>query len=132
MTNTAFTMPFQAFNTDAFTKLFAVPESMSTFARDSVAASTKSTQASVKGFQDVSSTMMRQLKDHVTLSVETGKKFADVDSVESAFEVQSAYLKSAVEANMKGFTELTGLISDTMTEAFAPIAKQATKAAKKS
>lgn len=130
MANTAFTSPFQSFNADTFTKFFTVPDSMSSFARESMAATTKSTQASVKGFQDVSTTVLRQFKDQVTLSVETGKKLADVDSVESAFEVQSAYVKSAVEANMKGFTELAGLVSDTMAEALAPIAQQTAKATK--
>jgi len=130
MTTSAFSMPFQGFNADAFSKMFAMPDSMGSLARDSMTASTQSARASAKGLQDAGSVVMRQLKDHAALSVETGKKLADVGSVEDAMAIHAGYVKSSVEANMKGFTELSTLYADTMREAFAPLAKQAKKASK--
>ena len=132
MTNAAFSMPFQAFNSDSFSKFFTMPDGMSTVARETAAASTQSTRASMKGMQDVGAALMRQIKDQSALSVETGKKLAEAGSVEAAMAVHGAYIKSAIEANMKGFTELSTLYTDTIREAFAPLAKQAKKAAKAS
>ena len=44
--------------------------------------------------------------------------------------IQTGYVKSAFENNLKGFGELSELYAETMREAFAPLAKQAKKAAK--
>ena len=130
MTNAAFSLPFPAFNTEAFNKFFAVPESVGDFARDTMAAGTQSTKASVKGMQDAGSTVLRQMKDQVALTVETGKKLAEAGSIEDAMDLQTGYVKTAFEASLKGFTELSDLYADTVREAFAPLAKQAKKAAK--
>lgn len=130
-TTSPFTMPFSAFDTDAFKSMFPMPDSMGTLARDAMEASTASTRASVKGIQDAGSAVMTQVKKQMTLSVETGKQLSEVTSLEDAMEIQTAYVKKAVEANIKGFTELTELYADTMRETFAPLAKQAKKATKK-
>ena len=129
MTN-AFSMPFQGFNADAFSKMFAMPDSMGSTARETMAASTQSVRASAKGLQDAGSVVMRQLKDHAEMSTEMGKKLADAGSVQDAMQIHAGYVKSSVEANMKGFTELSTLYADTLREAFAPLAKQAKKASK--
>ncbi|MEM9938142.1 MAG: phasin family protein [Pseudomonadota bacterium] len=126
-----FSMPFPAFNGDAFKDMFPLPDSMGTLARDAMEASTASTKASVKGMQDVGSAMMAQMKKQMTLSVETGKQLSEVTTLEDAMDIQTSYMKKAVEANIKGFSELTELYADTMRESFAPLARQAKKAAKK-
>ena len=130
MNTAAFTLPFSAFNADSFSKFFAMPESVGDLARETMAAGTQSTKASVKGMQDVGSTVLRQMKDQMNLSVETGKKLAEAGSIEDAMELQTGYVKSAFEASLKGFTELSDLYADTVREAFAPLAKQVKKATK--
>ncbi|MDJ0922673.1 MAG: phasin family protein [Henriciella sp.] len=126
-----FNMPFSPFNTDTFKSMFPMPDSMGSLARDAMEASTESTRASVKGMQDAGSAMMSQLKKQMTLSVETGKQLSEATTLEDAMEIQTAYVKKAVEANIKGFTELSELYADTLRETFAPLAKQAKKATKK-
>lgn len=123
-------MPFSAFTPETFSKFMPLPESMGTLAQDAVAASTESTRASFKGMQEASSTLMRQAKDQMALSVETGKKLSEVSTFEDAMALQTNFMKSAFESNMKNFTELSELYTETMREAFAPLAKQAKKAAK--
>lgn len=125
-----FAFPFPSFNTDAFAGFFPTSDSMGTLARGAMEASTASTRASVKGMQDAGQTMMAHLKTQMNLSVETGKKLAEAGSLEDAMSIQTRYVKSAVENNIKGFSELSELYSDTLREAFAPLAKQAKKAAK--
>ena len=125
-----FTFPFAAFNTAPFTGFFPESDSMGSLARGAMEASTASTRASVKGMQDASQTMMAHLKEQMNLSVETGKKLAEAGSLEDAMGIQTRYMKSAFENNLKGFSELSELYADTMREAFAPLAKQAKKAAK--
>lgn len=131
MTTNAFASPFQQFDVENLSKYFTVPSSVTEFARESMSVSTESTRASVKGMQDAGSTVMRQMKDQMTLSVEAGKKLAEAATIEDAVSIQSAYIKSAIEANMKGFTELSTLYADTFREAYAPIAKKAKKVTKK-
>lgn len=125
-----FTFPFSAFNTDAFSSFFPENDSMGSLARGAMEASTASTRASVKGMQDVGQTMMAHFKEQMNLSVETGKKLADVGSIEDAMGIQTRFMKSTFENNLKGFGELSELYAETMREAFAPLAKQAKKAAK--
>lgn len=125
-----FSLPFGTFNTDAFAPFFPDSDSMGSLARSAMEASTASTRASWKGMQDASQTMMAHLKEQMTLSVETGKKLAEAESVEDAMSIQTRYVKSAFENNLKGFSELSELYADTMREAFAPLARQAKKAAK--
>lgn len=129
-TSTPFTFPFAAFNRDAFSSFFPESDSMGSLARGAMEASTASTRASVKGMQDASQTVMAHVKEQMNLSVETGKKLAEAGSLEDAMTIQTRYLKSAFENNLKGFSELSELYADTMREAFAPLAKQAKKAAK--
>ncbi len=123
-------MTFTAFSPENFTKFMPLPESMNTLAQNAVSASTESTRASFKGMQEAGTTIARQAKDQVALTVETGKKISEVASFEDAMALQASYVKSAFEANIKNFSELSELYTDTMLEAFAPIAKQAKKAAK--
>lgn len=125
-----FAFPFPSFNAEAFTGFFPSSDSMGTLTRGAMEASTASTRASVKGMQDAGQTMMAHLKTQMNLSVETGKKLAEAESLEDAMSIQTRYVKSAVENNIKGFSELSELYSDTLREAFAPLAKQAKKAAK--
>lgn len=129
-TGTPFTFPFKAFRPEAFTNAFAANDSMGAIARGAMEASTASTRASMKGMQDVGQTMMSHMKQQVTLSVETTKKFAEVGSFEDAMRVQTGFLKSAFENNLKGFNEISELYADTLRETFAPLAKQAKKATK--
>lgn len=121
----SFKMPFSSFSPELFAKYMPQAESMETFARDAFSASTESTRASVKGMQEVSSVMMRQMKDAMTLSVDTGRQLSEASSLEDAMNIQASYFKSALEANMKGLSELSELYTDTVQEAFAPLAKSA-------
>ena len=125
-----FSFPFGAFNADAFSGFFPESDSMSALARGAMEASTASTRASVKGMQDAGQTMMAHFKEQMSLSVETGKKLAEAGSIEDAMTIQTRFVKSAFENNLKGFSELSELYADTMREAFSPIARQAKKAAK--
>lgn len=129
-TTSPFKMPFSAFNTDALKSMFPMPDSMGSLARDAMEASTASTRASVKGMQDAGAAMMTQMKKQVTLSVETGKQLSEVATIEDAMKIQTAYMKQAVETNIKGFSELSELYAETMRETLAPLAKQVKKAAK--
>lgn len=124
------TSTFPMFNTDMFTNFFPMPEQMNGFAKHAMEASTESTRASVKGMQEVGSTMMSHMKEQMNLTVETQKKLAEVSSLQDAMSIQANYMKAAVEANIKGFSELSELYADTMRECFAPIAKSAKKASK--
>lgn len=128
----ATTMPFNmpTFDPQMFAGFFPMPDTMSSFAKGAMQASTESTRVSVKGMQDVTSTMMVQMKEQMTLGVETTKKISEAESVQDAMALQAGYMKAAFEANMKNFTALTELYSETMRGAFAPLAKQAKKAAK--
>lgn len=125
-----FAFPFASFNTDTFSGFFPESDSMSSLARGAMEASTASTRASVKGMQDAGQAMMTHLKSQMNLSVETGKKLSEAGNLEDAFGIQTRFMKSAFENNLKGFNEMTELYTETMREAFAPIAKQAKKAAK--
>ena len=125
-----FTFPFATFNTAPFASFFPESDSMGSLARGAMEASTASTRASVKGMQDASQTMMAHLKEQMNLSVETGKKLAEAGSLEDAMGIQTRFMKSSFENNLKGFSELSELYAETMREAFAPLAKQAKKAAK--
>jgi len=111
-------MPFTTFSPDTFTKFMPLPDTVTSLAQDAVSASTESTRASFKA------------KDQVALSVETGKKMSEVASFEDVLTLQTNFVKSAVEANIKTFSELSEVYTDTLREAFAPLAKQAKKAAK--
>jgi len=124
------TSTFPMFNTDMFANFFPMPDQMNGFAKHAMEASTESTRASVKGMQEVSSTMMSHMKEQMNLSVETQKKLAEVSSLEDAMSIQANYMKAAVEANIKGFSEISELYADTMREFFAPIVKSAKKASK--
>ncbi|MHA7900442.1 MAG: phasin family protein [Henriciella sp.] len=128
--STPFAFPFSSFNADAFSSFFPESDSMGTLARGAMEASTASTRASMKGMQDAGQTMMAHFKEQMNLSVETGKKLSEAESLEDAMSIQARYMKSAFKNNLKGFSELSELYADTMREAFAPLAKQAKKAAK--
>lgn len=125
-----FTFQFSAFDADKFTNLFTDNDSMGALTRGAMEASTASTRASVKGMQDVSQTIMAHMKQQMTLSVETGKQLAEADSLEAAMRIQTGFMKSAFENNLKGFNEMSGLYAETLRETFAPLAKQAKKGAK--
>lgn len=129
-TTSPFTFPFSAFNTDAFSGFFPESDSVGALTRGAMEASTASTRASMKGMQDASQTLMAHFKEQMNLSVETSKKLAEAGSIEDAMGIQTRFMKSAFENNLKGFSELSELYADTMREAFAPLAKQAKKAAK--
>ena len=125
-----FTFPFNALKADTFTNAFADNDAMGSFARGAMEASTASTRASVKGMQDVGQTIMAHMKQQITLSVETSKKLAEAGSIENAMRIQTGFMKSAFENNLKGFSEMSELYAEAMRETFAPLAKQAKKAAK--
>lgn len=126
-----FAFPFRGFDTDAFAGLFPNQDSMGTLARGAMEASTASTRASVKGMQEAGQAVMDHLKQQMALSVETGKKLSEAGTLSEAMTVQTGFVKSAFENNLKGFNELSEVYADTMRETFAPLAKQAKKVAKK-
>lgn len=128
--STPFTFPFNAFDTEAFSNFFPATDTVGSLTRSAMEASTASTRASVKGMQDAGQTLMAHMKEQMNLSVETGKKLAEVTSLEDAMTIQTGYVKAAFEHNLKGFAELSELYTETLREAFAPLAKQAKKAAK--
>ena len=130
-TSTPFTFPFSAFNTDALKNAFTDNDSMGALARGAMEASTASTRASMKGIQDVGQTMMTNMKQQMSLSVETTKKLAEAGSFEDAIRIQTGFMKSAFENNLKGFNEMSELYAETMRETFSPLAKQAKKSAKR-
>ncbi|MEM1391109.1 MAG: phasin family protein [Pseudomonadota bacterium] len=125
-----FQMPFTPFDTEAMSKFFPMNDTMNGFARSAVSATTESTRASMQGMQDVSNTLLAQMKEQMTLGVETSKKLAETTTLEDAMTLQASYMKSSFEAGLKSFSELSELYADTMREAFAPLAKQAKKTAK--
>ncbi len=125
-----FAFPFTTFNSEALANFLPDTDSIGSVARGAMEATTESTRASVKGFQDAGQTMMGHLKDQMALSVETGKKLSEADTVSDAMTIQAGFVKSAFENNIKSFGELSEVYADTMRAAFAPLAKQARKAAK--
>jgi len=136
MTNRPFPTPFETLTPDMFSKFFAMPgamnsDSIGALARETMAASTQSTRASVKGLQDTGSALLRQINERTALSVKTGKKLADITSPEDAVAVHADYIRASIEANMKGLSELSTLYADTVREAFMPLAKSTKKPAKK-
>ena len=129
-TTSPFSNAFASFTPEAMAGFFPQSDSMGTLTRSAVEASTASARASIKGMQEAGQSMMSQMKEQMTLSVETGKKLSEVSSLDEAMKIQAGFMKSTFEANMKGFTALTELYTETIREAFAPLAKQAKKAAK--
>ncbi|MEM1087712.1 MAG: phasin family protein [Pseudomonadota bacterium] len=125
-----FQMPFTAFDADLMGNFFPANDSMGSYARDAMTATTESTRASMKGMQEVSNSLLAQMKEQMTLGVETSKKLAETTTVQDAMTLQVSYMKSAFESGIKSFSELSELYADTMREAFAPLAKQAKKTAK--
>lgn len=125
-----FAFPFRPFDTEAFASFMPNTDSMGSMARGAMEASTASTRASVKGMQEVGQTLMGHLKEQMTLSVETTKKLSEAGTMSEAVTIQTGFVKSAFENNLKGFGELSELYAETMREAFAPLAKQAKKAVK--
>lgn len=125
-----FTFPFKAFDSEAFAGFFPNQDSMGTLARGAMEASTASTRASVKGMQEAGQALMDHMKQQMALSVETGKKLSEAGTLQEAMTVQTGYVKTAFENNLKGFSELSEVYAETLREAFAPLAKQAKKAAK--
>jgi len=125
---TPFQMPFASFDPQALSKMFPMNGSVGNYARDAVNTTSESTRASMKGLQEVSAAVMAQMKEQITLSVETGQKLAETKSLQDAMTIQAGYMKSAFETGMKNFSELSELYSDALRETFAPIAKQASKA----
>lgn len=123
-----FTLPFRNLDADAFTKYLPNGEGVSTFAREAVEASTASTRASVKGMQDAGQTLFGLLKEHANLSVEAGKKLASVRSFQDAVDVQTEFVKSSFDTNVRGFNELADVYTDTFVEAVTPLANQVRKA----
>ena len=101
---------FGAFSPETFVKAFPFGE----MGKDAMSASTESAKASVKSFQDASAAVMRQAQDRVSMTVETGKTLAGATTMEEAFEIQSAYIRNAMKANMDGLTELAGIYQSAM------------------
>ena len=130
-TDTPFTFPFKAFNTDAFTNAFTDNDAIGSLARGAMEASTASARASMKGVQDAGQTMMTHMKKQMTLSVETTRKFAEAGSIEDAMRIQTGFVKSAFENNLKGLNEMSELYAETLRDTFAPLATQVKKTANK-
>jgi len=126
-----FSFPFRGFDSDAFSGLIPDQDALGTFTRGAMEASSASTRASVKGMQETGQAIMGQLKQQISLSVETGKKLSEAGTFSEAMTVQTDFVKSAFENHINGFNELADLYTETLSEAIAPLAKQAKKAAKK-
>ena len=62
------------------------------------------------------------------MTVETGKTLAGATTMEEAFEIQSAYIRNAMKANMDGLTELAGIYQSAMKDCFEPFAGYAKEA----
>lgn len=130
-TASSYSFPFGTFDADAFSNFFPNSDTIGPFARGAVEASTETTRASVKGMQEAGHTMMAHLKQHMNLSVEAGKKLSEAGSFEDALSIQTGFMKSAFENNLKGFSDLSEVYAETMRDAFAPLAKQAKKTARR-
>ena len=126
----AFKFPFASFGPDVFASYLPASDSIGSLARGAMEASTASTRASVKGMQDVGQSMIAHMKTQMSLSVETGKKLAEAESLQDAMSIQTGFMKLAFENNLKGFNELSGLYAETFRDAFAPVSAQAKKAAR--
>ena len=122
--------PYQMFTSETFSKMFPMPETMGTFAREAVDAGSESALASAKGLQDAGSVLLEQLTAQVNLSVETTKKLAEAETLENAMALQAGYVKTATEASLKGFSAFSELCSGAVRDAMAPLAAQMTKATK--
>lgn len=120
------------FDKDLFAGFSPFADSAGSFARTAFETTSTSTRASVKGMQEMGQSIAAQMKDQMSLTVETGKKLSKADSLEDAMSIQTEYVKSAFEKNVKGFNELSDLYTDAFVETFAPLVKQAKKAAKAS
>jgi hypothetical protein len=115
---------FGAFSPETFVKTFPFGD----MGKDAMSASTESAKASVKSFQDASAAVMRQAQDRMSMTVETGKTLAGATTVEEAVEIQSSYMRNAMQANMAGITELAGIYTSAMKDCFGPFAGYAKEA----
>ena len=129
-TTSLFSNPFANFDAEALTKYLPNTDSVGVLARGAMEASTASARAQVKGMQDAGQAMLDHAKGQIKLTVETGKKLSAAESFSDAMTIQTGYVKTAFEKNVNGFNDLADLYTDTLIEAFAPLAKQAKKAAK--
>ena len=127
-----FGFSFRGFEPEAFLKFFPSADTVRSYAREAVEASTDSTRASVKGMQDAGQTLVDLVREQVSLSVETGKKLSGVGSIQDAVDLQTEFVKSSFDTNVRGFNELADVYTDTLIGAVNPFVKQAKKAAKAS
>ena len=127
--SSSFKFPFRGLNADAFTNLLPNTDAVSSFARDTVEASTASTRASVKGMQDAGQTLFGIFKEQASLSVETGKKLVSAKSLQDAVNIQTEFVKSSFDNNVRGLNNLADVYTDTFVEAVTPLANQARKVA---
>ena len=126
-----FAFAFRGFDADAFSGFLPDQDAIGTLTRGAIEASSASTRASVKGMQEAGQAIMGQLKQQISLSVDTGRKLTEAGSLTEAMSVQTDFVKSAFENHINGFNELADLYTETLSEAIAPLTKQARKAAKK-
>ena len=120
-----FKLPLGVFNTESFANFLPNTDSAAVMARRAMEASSASTRVSVKGMQDAGQALMSHFKDQMALSVETGKKLSEAGTLADAMTIQTGFVKSALENNMKGFGELSSLYTEVLRESFAALAKQA-------
>ncbi len=130
MNTIPFSSPFPPFSTDTLKDFFPSSDMFGALTRGAMEASTASTRASVKGLQEASQTVMSHMKTQMTLSVETGQKLSEAGSLEDALTIQTGYIKTLFENNLRHFSDMSEVYTETLRESFAPIAKQAKKAAK--
>lgn len=129
-TSSAFKFPFAGFDSEMLAKYLPQADSVSAFAKETFEASSASTRASVKGMQDAGQSVAEHVKSQFDLTVETGKKLVKAESLKDALSIQTGYVKSAFEKNVKNYNDLSDLFVDTFAEAIAPFSKQTKKVAK--
>jgi hypothetical protein len=105
-------------------------ESFQKYGKDAMDASMKTMEASSKSLQAIAT----QVADYSKTSFEHGsgafEKLMSAKSLDKAFEIQSAYAKSAYEGFVQHATKLGELYTDLAKEAVKPFETVVPKAAK--
>ncbi|MBO1079724.1 phasin family protein [Roseomonas haemaphysalidis] len=106
-------------------------EDVAEFGRGNVEAFTKATQTYMAGLQDLSRQAFSMMQGFGEQSIENAKALSSVRSVKEAAELNTAFLKSAMEKSVSETTKLNEAAFKLAEQASAPIAARWTLAMEK-
>jgi len=130
MYSAPFTQSFGGFSAEKLSNFFPAGDQVNSLAHHAMETSTNSAQATFKGAQEASQLVIGHMNKQMGLCTETMQKLSSVRSLDDAISLQTQYVSSALDHALNNFSALSELYTDTLREAFAPVSRQARKAAR--